>query len=87
MCSARIGFGFFKKPVKLAKQNSQLFHEWIVPRVFSLDPYGKFLFSAGLDSGKLRTYQIDESTGIPNHIYTNDLGREPMWILVTDLAG
>ena len=58
-----------------------------VPRVFSLDPYGKFLFSAGLDSGKLRTYQIDESTGIPNHIYTNDLGREPMWILVTDLAG
>jgi len=57
-----------------------------VPRAFSLDPSDKFLFAAGLDSGKLCSYQIIENTGQLHHFSTTEVGKEPMWVLLTDLT-
>ncbi len=38
-------------------------HTEPVPRAFGLDPEGRFLIVAGLDSGRLASYQIDQDSG------------------------
>ena len=52
-----------------------------VPRALNLDPRGKFLYAAGLDSGKIAAYKVNEAWGGLDRIGTYDVGREPMWIL------
>ena len=56
------------------------------PRAFSLDPAGKFLLAAGLDSGKLAAYRTDEAAGNLEPVATYDVGSGPMWVLIADLS-
>ncbi|MBT5109167.1 MAG: lactonase family protein [Rhodospirillaceae bacterium] len=52
------------------------------PRAFAIDPAGKFLLSAGLESGRLATYRIDGGSGRLERIATRDLGESPMWVTI-----
>jgi len=56
-----------------------------IPRAFSLDPEGNFLFAAGLESGRLASYRINGDTGElePLEVYT--VGKAPMWVLTMRL--
>ena len=53
-----------------------------IPRAFSIDPEGRFLLSAGLNSGKLAVYHIDSDTGTLDRTNTYDLGAKPMWVTI-----
>ena len=57
-----------------------------VPRAFSLDPQGKFIYAAGLETGNLTSYVIGQATGelTPSEIYP--VGNRPMWVLITELG-
>ena len=57
-----------------------------VPRAFSLDPDGKFIFSAGLETGRLASYIVNQDSGelTPSDIY--DVGNNPMWVLTVKLG-
>ena len=57
-----------------------------VPRALNLDQAGNFLYAAGLNSGKIAAYKINESWGGLDRIGTYDAGREPMWVLPVSLA-
>ena len=56
-----------------------------VPRALSLDPAGRFMYSAGLDSGRLAAYAVNEAWGGLDRIATYDVGNGPMWVLPVDL--
>ena len=58
-----------------------------VPRAFSLDPDGSFLFVAGLESGRLASYRVDPESGELTPLETYDSGNRPMWVLITALPG
>ena len=55
------------------------------PRAFSIDPTGNFLYSAGLESGQLAAFRIDDATGALTRIYTYAVGQGPMWVLIIDV--
>jgi 6-phosphogluconolactonase len=55
------------------------------PRAFRLDPRGIFLFAAGLGADKLSSYRIDSGTGTLEPLQVLDVGKGPMWVLVTEL--
>jgi len=52
------------------------------PRAFAIDPAGRFLLSAGLDSGRLATYRIDQASGHLERIATTEVGKAPMWVTI-----
>ncbi|MDE2687461.1 MAG: lactonase family protein [Chloroflexota bacterium] len=52
-----------------------------VPRAFSIDPTGQYLYAAGLDTGKLAAYRIEDD-GTLARIATYDVGEGPMWVLL-----
>ena len=52
------------------------------PRAFCIDPVGRYLFSAGLESGRLAVYRIDGATGQLAQSATYEVGSEPMWVSV-----
>lgn len=54
-----------------------------VPRAFSIDPTGRYLYAAGLDTGKLAAYRIEDD-GTLARIATYDVGEGPMWVLIID---
>ena len=56
-----------------------------VPRAFSLDPAGNFLFVAGLESGRLASYRVDSGNGQLSPMGTSAVGNKPMWVLITEL--
>ncbi len=56
------------------------------PRAFSLDPTGKFLLAAGLDSGRIAAYRADEAAGSLEPVAAYDAGPQPMWVLIADLS-
>ena len=58
-----------------------------VPRAFSLDPEGRFLFVAGLDSGRLASYRVHQDSGGLTPLETYEAGNRPMWVLMTTLTG
>ena len=58
-----------------------------VPRAFSLTPDGSFLFAAGLDSGRLASYEVDQDNGALTPLETYAAGNRPMWVLITELTG
>lgn len=58
-----------------------------VPRAFGLDPDGRFLFAAGQQSGRLASYQVDQESGDLTPLETYEVGNNPMWVLMTTLAG
>lgn len=51
------------------------------PRFFDLDPSGRFLLSAGQNTGRLATYRIDRDTGALEPLATHPVGAAPLWIL------
>jgi len=57
-----------------------------IPRAFSIDPQGKFLYSAGLESGKLAAFHISQGSGQLERMDTYNVGKAPMWVLITQLA-
>jgi len=52
-----------------------------VPRAFEIDPAGRFLLSAGHDSGRLAVFRIGGDGGL-ERIATHDLGAVPMWVTI-----
>jgi 6-phosphogluconolactonase len=55
------------------------------PRALQIDPAGRYVLSAGYESGRLAVYRIDDETGRLERIATHPLGARPMWITI--LAG
>ena len=58
-----------------------------VPSAFSLDPDGHFLFAAGSASNRLASYRVNRDTGALTPLGTYDVGKRPMWVLMTRLGG
>jgi 6-phosphogluconolactonase len=58
-----------------------------VPRAFSLDPTGRFLYAAGLETGNLTGFRIDQGSGKLTQLETYAVGAVPMWVLIARLAG
>jgi len=56
-----------------------------VPRVFAIDPAGRFLLSAGFESGRLATYRIGDD-GRLARIATRDVAAAPMWVAIIPAA-
>jgi 6-phosphogluconolactonase len=56
-----------------------------IPRAFSLDPTGTFLYAAGLESGRLAAYRIDASSGLLQPLAVYPVGNRPMWVLILHL--
>ena len=57
-----------------------------VPSAFSLDPAGKFVFSAGSATGMLASYSVGD-TGELTPLEKYAVGERPMWVLTTTLGG
>ena len=57
-----------------------------VPRAFEIDPAGRFLLSAGLESGRLAVYRIDGDSGRLERIATHEIGAKPMWVTILPAA-
>ncbi len=58
-----------------------------VPRAFGLDPTGHFLYAAGLETGNLIGFSIDQRSGALTRLDTYTVGSLPMWVLITELTG
>lgn len=56
------------------------------PRSFDVIPGGRFLVSAGEDSGKLALYECAPESGKLSRIATYDVGKSLTWVLAVDLA-
>ena len=54
-----------------------------VPRAFTIEPGGRYLYAAGLDTGRLAAYRI-EGDGTLTRFATYDVGAEPMWVLTME---
>lgn len=57
----------------------------ICPRGFAIDPRGRFLLSAGLDSGAVRIHTIDQESGGLRPAGAIAVGAMPNWIEILDL--
>ncbi|NKB58491.1 MAG: beta-propeller fold lactonase family protein [Alphaproteobacteria bacterium] len=57
-----------------------------IPRVFQIDPAGRFLLSAGHESGRLGVFRIDGETGRLERRSTHPLGSLPMWITILPIT-
>ena len=55
-----------------------------IPRAFSLDTSGSFLYATGLDSGNLASYRIGANGGNLEPLATYPVGQGPMWVLIID---
>ena len=58
-----------------------------VPRAFSLDPTGNFLYVTGLDTGNIIGFRVDQRSGALTRLETHAVGSLPMWVLITEFAG
>lgn len=56
-----------------------------VPRAFSLDNTGSYLYSSGLESGRLASYRVNQDSGELEPMETYEIGQAPMWVLIVDL--
>ncbi len=56
-----------------------------VPRAFSLDTTGNYLYSSGLETGRLASYRVNQDSGELEPLEVYDIGSEPMWVLIIDL--
>ena len=52
-----------------------------VPRVFNVDPEGRYLVAAGQGTGNAAVYSIDPESGLLSHLKTYEVGKQPMWVL------
>ena len=51
----------------------------------TLDPQGRFVFAAGVGSGRLSAYAIDHSLGKLTFLDSYEVGKNPMWVLAAEL--
>ena len=56
-----------------------------VPRAIMLDNFDQYLFAAGLNTGNLISFQIDQEVGSLTKVSEINVGLEPMWIIVNDI--
>ena len=56
-----------------------------VPRAFSLDTTGNYLYASGLETGRLASYRVNQDSGELEPLEIYDIGREPMWVTIIDL--
>ena len=56
-----------------------------VPRAIMLDNFDQYLFAAGLNTGNLLSFKIDQEVGSLTKIDELNVGLEPMWIIVNDI--
>ena len=56
------------------------------PRAFGIDPSGACMLVGGLDSSELASYRIDRASGRLTHLTTVYVGRQPMWVLISDVS-
>ncbi len=57
-----------------------------IPRAFEIDPAGRFLISAGHDTGHLAVYRIKSDTGRLDQIARHEVGAVPMWVTIIPAA-
>ena len=58
-----------------------------IPRAFSLDPTGNFLYVTGLETGNIIGFRVDQQSGALTRLETHAVGSLPMWVLIADLPG
>jgi 6-phosphogluconolactonase len=58
-----------------------------VPRAFSLDPTGNFLYVTGLDTGNIIGFRVGQQSGPLTRLETHAVRSLPMWVLITELTG
>jgi 6-phosphogluconolactonase len=51
-------------------------------RSFNIGPKGNFLIAAGQKSGKAAVFKIDPATGDLDRISTQEVGKNPWWVLI-----
>ena len=56
-----------------------------IPRAFSVDPTGNFLYAAGLETGNLIGFRLDQRSGTLARLESYPVGALPMWVLMTTL--
>jgi 6-phosphogluconolactonase len=52
----------------------------VTPRAFKIDPSGRFLLSAGQNSGRLSMYEIDPASGRLTRLHTYEAGSGASWV-------
>ena len=57
-----------------------------VPRAVTLDTEGRFFFAAGLESGRLNSYRVNDDSGELEPLEVYDVGSKPMWLLSLKLG-
>jgi 6-phosphogluconolactonase len=57
-----------------------------VPRAFHLDPSGRFLYAAGLETGRLVSYAVNANSGGLSRLASYEVGAKPMWVLPVELG-
>ena len=56
-----------------------------VPRAFTVDPTGNFMFVGGLDTGNLLGFRIDQELGTLTQVAKYEVGNTPMWVIVIEV--
>ena len=51
-----------------------------VPRAVNVDPSGRFVLAAGLETGRLTTHRIDDASGRLEALGAVEVGDTPMWV-------
>ena len=54
-------------------------------RGFDIDPQGRFVFAAGVESGRMSAYEVDPSSGKLAFLDSHEVGENPMWVLAAEL--
>ena len=57
------------------------------PRGFNIDPRGRFLIAAGMDSASISVHAVEENTGDLKLVKRYLVGRQPNWIEIVDRTG
>ena len=56
------------------------------PRSFNIDPSGTFLYGAGEAVGVLRSYRIDQDSGVLEPLEDYEVGQQPFWVMVKEIG-
>jgi 6-phosphogluconolactonase len=56
-----------------------------VPRTFTIDPSGKYLYVAGQGDSRLGAYAINPDTGALTKIEQHETGNRPIWVQASSL--
>ena len=56
-----------------------------MPRAFTVDPTGNFMFVGGLDTGNLLGFRIDQELGTLTQVAKYEVGNTPMWVIVIEV--